>query len=84
MSSRGLKHIKELLALIQQGHTAEFLFVVQRGDCRAFSPAFEIDPDYSKALAQAKKEGLMVTAVDCLVTPQEIRIHPNRTLPVEL
>ncbi|MDB2426028.1 DNA/RNA nuclease SfsA [bacterium] len=72
VTARGLKHIKELEELIEQGHTGEFLFVVQRTDCDVFSPAKEIDPAYSTALKEANKKGLTVKAFSCHLSKDEI------------
>lgn len=60
VTSRGLKHLHELSALCELGHAAFMLFVVQRGDCRSFSPATHIDPAYANGLAQAMQKGVRV------------------------
>lgn len=72
VSARALKHVNELLKLIEKGHTAEILFVIQREDCQSFSPAFEIDPEYSQALLEAEKKGLRVSPFVCRVSPEVI------------
>jgi sugar fermentation stimulation protein A len=64
VTERGLKHIHELMDLMEKGHESEIVFVVQRTDCRYFCPAEQIDPDYAKALRQAYKKGLVVTAAE--------------------
>ncbi len=71
---RGQKHIDEMLKLIKLGHTAEMLYVVQREDCRSFSPADEIDPEYGKKLRKAAALGLRVTALPCKMSSDEIVI----------
>ena len=69
VTTRGQKHLLELMSLKQQGHTAEILFVIQRQDCTRFAPADEIDPEYGKLLRQAKKQGVVVRALACNIDP---------------
>lgn len=61
-TERGRKHLNELMALVDQGHEAELIFIVQRTDCVAFQPAWEIDPDYATTLVQAVQRGVKVHA----------------------
>ena len=80
---RGQKHIDELVKLIKLGHSAELLFVVQREDCRSFSPADDIDPEYGKKLRKAFSLGLKITALPCQMDMAEI-ILKVKPLPVVL
>lgn len=61
VSERAQKHVRELMALMDQGHSAELIFTVQRNDCKVFSPADHIDPEYGKVLREAVQRGLRVT-----------------------
>ncbi|MEW8014266.1 MAG: DNA/RNA nuclease SfsA [Candidatus Sedimenticola endophacoides] len=63
VSERGRKHVELLRTLAGEGLRAVLVFAVNRpeGDC--FSPAWEIDPDYSRALAVAAGEGVEVLAL---------------------
>lgn len=58
---RGQKHLTELMALKEQGHSAEIIFTIQRNDCQAFSPADEIDPEYGRLLRLAKEKGIRIS-----------------------
>ena len=53
VTARGTRHLGELRRMVADGHRAVMLFVVQRGDCRSFRPAADIDPAYAAALAAA-------------------------------
>jgi sugar fermentation stimulation protein A len=75
-TERGQKHLKELMALHEQGHTSEIFFAVQRGDCQVFAPADSIDPAYGKLLRQAIKVGVKVTAFPCEVNLEGVQIVP--------
>ena len=61
VTERGQKHVRELMRMIDEGHTAELVFVIQRNDVKKFSPADEIDPEYGRLLRQAIKKGVKVT-----------------------
>jgi sugar fermentation stimulation protein A len=74
VTERGQKHLREMTELVAHGHTAELVFLVQRNDCLAFSPADHIDPKYGKLLRQAILEGVKVTAFPCDLDPTGIRL----------
>lgn len=76
-TSRGKKHIEELVAMKQAGHRAILLFVVQREDGKQFAPAINIDPAYSQALKQGVEHGLEVLAYQCQLSPESWSLsHP--------
>lgn len=63
VTERGQKHLRELMGLIDAGHTAEIVFTVQRDDCTSFEAAADIDPDYAALLKEAKAKGVVVTVL---------------------
>lgn len=74
VTTRGQKHIDELMELVSRGHSAEFVFTVQREDCEAFTPADEIDPVYAEKLRQAAHKGLEVSAYQCDLSPMGVEL----------
>ena len=58
------------------------VFLVQRGDCSAFSPADAIDPEYGEALRFAHDNGVLLIALQA--TPTPTGIHVESHLPVIL
>ena len=80
---RGQKHLLELMNLLDQGHSAELVFVVQREDCHSFAPADSIDPEYGRLLRQAQQKGVRLTALPFEFDGQEIQLKAqeltNRT-----
>lgn len=62
VTSRGLKHLEELIELTKQNYLCEMLFVIQRSDCNEFSPAWDLDPAYADGLKRAFQCGVKVTA----------------------
>lgn len=87
VTERGQKHLKELMRLIEKDSTkkvgAEIFFAVQRQDCKSFSPADDIDPEYGKLLRLAHKKGVLVTAA--VVDIDKLGLSfTGKTLPVKL
>jgi sugar fermentation stimulation protein A len=82
VTARGLKHLRELMEVVRQGHRGVNLFVVQRGDGQAVSPADAIDPAYGAALREAAAAGVELLAYRAEVTRSEIFL--NQRLPVLL
>ncbi len=82
VTSRGVKHIRELTALRQQGHGAVMIFCVQRRDAEVFRPAFHIDPLYGRTLAEAAESGVVIIVCQAEVGPAAICVV--RTLPFQL
>lgn len=74
VTTRGKKHLDELLELVQAGHRGIIFFCVQRGDGEAFTPAHHIDPVYAETLAKVVAQGVEVMAYRARVSPTEILI----------
>lgn len=74
VTSRGAKHIEELLTLQDQGHTCEMVFVIHRENISKFAIAKDIDPTYDEALKQAQVRGLKVTALLAEFDEDEVRL----------
>ena len=70
---RGQKHLRDLMSLVQQGHSAEIIFVIQRTDCDSFAPATEIDPEYARLLAEASHSGVVVTPLEVEVGDKQVQ-----------
>jgi sugar fermentation stimulation protein A len=82
VTERGQKHLRELMALVKKGNSAEVLFVVQREDCETFSPADDIDPEYGKLLRDAAKNGVRVSCWACTIRQDSIEL--TRELKIKL
>ena len=53
ITTRGQKHINELLKAKKGGYDIYLLYVIQRDDCNTFKLARDIDPNYSELLIKA-------------------------------
>lgn len=82
ITTRGARHMQELLAMVTAGHRAAVLFVVQRSDGSHFRPAAHIDAAYAQVLQMAHQGGVEVLVYEAQVSPNESRII--RPLPWQL
>ena len=80
ITSRGLKHIKELLNARRKGYETYLLYLIQRDDCNKFKLARDIDPEYSKLLKKAVKKKLKILCYDCKFSSKGIKL--NRKIQV--
>ena len=74
VTSRGLKHIEELLAMKAEGHRAVLLFVVMREDGAGFSVARDIDPAYAECFDKAQAEGLEILVCQSKISRSNITL----------
>jgi sugar fermentation stimulation protein A len=82
VTTRGLKHITELEALVNSGSRCVMFYFIQRMDAKIFKPADHIDAEYGKGLRYAVKGGLEVLAYDVAIDLNGIKL--NRKIPYEL
>jgi sugar fermentation stimulation protein A len=71
VTSRGAKHLAELGDMVDAGHRAVMLFVVQMEGER-FAIARDIDPAYGAALDLARARGVEVLVWVCRMSTEEI------------
>lgn len=79
---RGAKHLRELTELAKTGYGAYVLFVIQMTDVKYLHPNDATDPEFGKALREAKDAGVQILAMDCKVTPNTMEL--NKPVEVEL
>ncbi|MFN8791085.1 MAG: DNA/RNA nuclease SfsA [Bdellovibrionales bacterium] len=79
-TTRGQKHLRELLKLRELGHEAEVVFVIQREDAETFSAAEDFDPEYARLLVEAHRGGVHVRPLLVRVSPESLHIT-GRELP---
>lgn len=81
-TARGARHCRHLAELVSRGGHGALVFVIQREDADLFSPHAAVDPDFARALAEARAAGVLVRALRCRV--DETAIVPVGEIPVEL
>jgi len=75
VTTRGQKHLKELMDLKAKGFDAAVFFLIQRMDAKCFSPADDIDSEYGKLLRAAFEKGVDVIVYDTVLTEKSIEIN---------
>jgi sugar fermentation stimulation protein A len=74
-TERGVKHLRELSAMVAEGHRAVMMFLVQRGDATRFKLASDIDPTYATAYRAAAAAGVEMLCYRCRLSPTEIVVE---------
>lgn len=82
VTTRGQKHLRELMAQVDAGDAAAMVYVVQRTDCVRFAPAAAVDPTYATLLREAAAKGVEVVAVTASIEDGAVVL--GSTLPVAL
>lgn len=75
VTSRGTKHLRELMAMVAQGHRAVLFFCVQLTGINRIEIAAHIDPVYAQTMAQAIAVGVEVMAWRATLSPAEILLQ---------
>nr|WP_255938340.1 DNA/RNA nuclease SfsA [Kordiimonas sp. SCSIO 12610] len=73
VTARGAKHLEELMDMVDEGHRAVMVYLVQRADCESFTIAEDIDKTYAETLRKAIAHGVEVLCYHCKLTPNEIK-----------
>lgn len=74
VSTRGSKHLRELIYMVERGYRAVLVFCVQHTGIDVVSPADHIDPVYGQTLRQAMATGVEVVAYKADISPSEISL----------
>ena len=74
-TSRGTKHLKELVNAKKKGFKSYILYLVQREDCKSFKVAGDLDEEYKNTFIYALKNGVKMLCYDCKLSNEEIRIN---------
>lgn len=74
VSTRGQKHLRELIHIVQQGYRAVLFFLVQHSGIDSVQAAAHIDPAYAELLKKAVDSGVEILAYRTHISPAEIII----------
>jgi len=75
ITSRGSKHLKNLINSIKRGYKPYVLFLTQIQDINKFKIAKDIDKNYYDNYLLAKKAGVNFLAYRCALNTKEIKIE---------
>lgn len=81
VSDRGRKHLRELIAMKEQGHRAVLFFCVLHTGIERVAPADFIDIKYAETFREALSAGVEVLAYRALISPESISVAEK--LPVK-
>jgi sugar fermentation stimulation protein A len=79
ITSRGTKHLNELIKAKKEGYESYMLYLIQREDCDAFKIAQNIDEEYKFAFDEALKNKVNILCYDCKISNKEIKINKQIT-----
>ena len=75
VTSRGTKHLRELVAAKKKGYKSYILYLIQRDNCESFKIANDIDEKYKIAFDDAIKSGIKILCYDCKLSNKEIKLN---------
>ena len=81
-TSRGTRHLEELIIARKEGYRAIVLFIVQREDAKVFTPHLTADLCFGETLAKAQDSGVEIYAYDCKVTLEGISLRGQIPLAI--
>lgn len=73
-TTRGVKHIGELVKCLEDGYEAYILFLLEMKGSKWMEPNDATHPAFGKALREAAEKGVKILAYDCLVTPESLEV----------
>ena len=82
VTTRGLKHINELLKASKKNYKIFILYLVQRDDCKSFTVAEDIDPSYATALKKAVNNKLKILCYDCKFSSKGIKLNKKMKIKI--
>lgn len=74
VTTRGTKHLRELTAMVHEGHRAVMVYLVQCESPTHFSLTRDLDPVYVDAFIAARKAGVEAIALTCHMSPDTITV----------
>ena len=74
ITSRGTKHLNELIKAKKMGFESYILYLIQREDCGSFKIAKDIDEEYKITLAKAIKNKVNILCYNCKLSKEEIKV----------
>lgn len=80
VTTRGQKHLDELIEMKKQNHRAVMLFIVLREDIEEFRIAHEIDSLYHKKIQAAKRQGVDILCYQASLCLEKITLKRNLSL----
>lgn len=84
VTTRGQKHLEELMLMKKSGARAVLFFCVQHTGIEQVSPADDIDPAYGSLLREAIDKGVEVIAYGTEINLKKSTVTLNKIIPIVL
>mgnify|MGYP006104008825 CR=1 FL=1 len=75
ITTRGSKHLNELIKAKKKGFHAYILYLIQIENCDSFKIASDIDENYKINFDKALKNGVKILCYDCKLNNEEIKLN---------
>ena len=75
ITSRGSKHLNELIKAQKKGYQAYMLYLIQIEGCDSFKIANDIDHEYKMMFDKALKNKVKILCYDCKLDNDEIKLN---------
>ncbi len=82
VTTRGAKHITQLIKASRKKYNVFICFIIQREDCNKFSIAKDLDPNYFNLLSKAIKKKLKVVCYDCKFSSKGIKLNKRINIKI--
>jgi sugar fermentation stimulation protein A len=82
VTTRGQKHLRELMSVIDDHTDAAIVFFINRGDCDRFAAGKQADPEYDRLLSAAIAKGVKVLPCRFKIEPTMITYLGLATLEI--
>ena len=80
VTSRGKKHLENLVLANEQGFESYLMFLIQIEKCKTFGIASDIDPQYNNIFKNALKKNVNIICYDCKFSAKGIEINKKINL----
>jgi sugar fermentation stimulation protein A len=80
VTTRGAKHLEELISMVKEGHRAVMLYIIQRTDDLPFEIAKQIDKKYYEGFIKAQKEGVEILVYQSRIDLERIEVYKKINL----
>lgn len=81
-TTRGTKHVLEMIEAVNKGYEGTILFLIQMIGPKIFKLNWEMDKEFSQAVKLAEEKGVRILAYDSIV--YEDQIYLNKAIEIDL
>lgn len=83
-TTRGTKHVLEMIEAVKEGYTGAIFFLIQMKDTHVFKLNSQMDPKFSEAIKLAYRNNVDIIAYDSIVSTNDIVIGDKIEIDLKL